>query len=58
MIRNVIKDDKAHIIMLRLPKRIVRELKILAFDQGKSTQRLINEIIEAYVKSNSQSTSS
>ncbi len=51
MIRNVIKDDKPHLILLRIPKKIVRELKILAFDQGKSTQKLINEIIEAYVES-------
>jgi len=52
MLRNVIKDDKVHLILLRIPKKTARELKILAFDQGKSTQRLINEIIEAYIESN------
>jgi len=52
MLRNVIRDDEIHLILLRIPKKIARELKILAFDQGKSTQKLINEIIEAYVESN------
>lgn len=51
MIRNIIKDDKPHLILLRAPKKIVKELKMIAFDQGKSTQKLINEIIEDYVES-------
>ncbi len=52
MLRNVIKNDKPHLILLRLPKKVARELKMLAFDQGKSVQRLINEIIENYLELN------
>ncbi len=48
MLRNEI-EGVAHTVLLRLPKPIVKKLKLIAIDQDKSVQRLIREILEQYL---------